>query len=194
MTGWIEQFQSWFQNANAESPGGWFDAGVVTLATSAREGRVSARIVLLMRFDKDGFAFYTNYGSPKARQLLENPRAALLFHWPHVRRQVRIEGSVERVSRAESDGYFRSRPRLGQLGAAVSLQSEVIPSRDFVEEKAMRLQDVLGDRPVPLPENWGGYRLKPDLIEFLEHDEKRLQERLRYREEGSQWLIERLAP
>ena len=190
----LEQFVLWFRDAAAESPGDWFDAGVMTLATSGAGGQVSARTVLLMRFDEEGFTFYSNYGSQKARQLSNNPRAALLFQWPHVQRQVRVEGKVEKVSRAESSLYFRSRPRLSQLGAAVSPQSEIIPSRDFVEEKARQLQDALGNQPVPVPETWGGYRLRPELIEFLDHRENRLHDRVRYLRQEGAWRVERLAP
>jgi pyridoxamine 5'-phosphate oxidase len=167
----------------------------MTLATSDQNGYVTARVVLLKGFGEEGFTFYTNYASTKARQLAENPRAALVFHWPHLQRQVRIEGTVQKISHEESETYFRSRPRPSQLSAAVSPQSEVIPSRAFLEEQVRLLQDTLGDQPVPLPDNWGGYRLTPEVIEFWQHRDNRLHDRIRYRkDDAGQWRMERLAP
>jgi pyridoxamine 5'-phosphate oxidase len=191
----IEQFRSWFQMAVDQSPGPWFDPTAMTLATSDRRGEVTARIVLLKGFDNKGFTFFTNYKSRKGRQLSENPRAALVFYWPHLRRQVRIEGAIERVSRAESLRYFRSRPRLSQLAGAISAQSEVIPNRESLEERFDALRISLASNPVPLPEFWGGYRITPHTIEFWEHRDNRMHDRLRYSKmKTGRWRIERLSP
>ena len=188
-------FTSWFRMAVRRSPGSWFDPSAMTLATSSRSGHVTARMVLLKKFGPEGFTFYTNYGSRKAQQLSVNPRAALVLHWPYLRRQVRIEGIVERVSREDSEGYFHSRPRLHQLAAAASNQSEKIVSRKVLLDRFKELRKTYTTRPVPLPRNWGGYRLIPDSIEFWMHRENRLHDRLRYTlQDDGIWIIERLAP
>jgi pyridoxamine 5'-phosphate oxidase len=190
----IEQFRRWFQMAVDQCPGPWFDPTAMTLATSTKSGKVTARIVLLKRFDRKGFTFFTNYTSRKGRQLSDNPRAALVFYWPYLRRQVRVEGSIVRVSRTESLKYFRSRPRLSQLAAVASNQSEVIPSRAFLDQRFESLRLSLGTQPVSLPEYWGGCRVIPDTIEFWEHRDNRLHDRLRYSKKNGGWRIERLAP
>src|SRR5262249_40479752 len=154
-----------FRSAAARCPGPWLDPSSMTLATSGKNGEVSARIVLLKSFSPEGFTFYTNYGSRKGRQLLENPRAALVFHWPYMQRQIRIEGVVEKTGHNDSERYFHSRPRLSQLAAAVSEQSSSIPSRKVLIERFKNLQQKLSGQEVPLPSTWGGYRLVPDLIE-----------------------------
>jgi pyridoxamine 5'-phosphate oxidase len=191
----IRHFARWYRAAVARSPETWFDPTAMTLATSDGRGEVTARIVLLKKFGPEGFAFYTNYASRKGRQLSENPRAALVLHWPHLRRQVRIEGTVEQISHEEADRYFQSRPRLYQLSATISNQSEIIPSRKFLLESVKHLQKKLARQPVPRPKTWGGYRLVPDIIEFWQHRENRLHDRLRYRKrKDSTWTLERLAP
>lgn len=191
----IQRFSLWFRTAVERAPGTWFDPTVMTLATSSKGGNVTARMVLLKKFGPEGFTFYTNYSSPKGKQLAENPRAALVFHWPHLRRQVRIEGTVEQNSREEAAEYFQSRPRPYQLAAAVSKQSEIIPSRTFLVERFKRLQKRLARKAIPLPNTWGGYRLVPDSIEFWQHRENRLHDRLRYRKEkDGRWTLEHLAP
>ena len=191
----IEQFSLWFRAAVDRAPETWFDPTAMTLATSSKDGDVTARMVLLKRFGPDGFTFYTSYASRKGRQLSENPRAALVFYWPYLRRQVRVEGSVEQVSHKDAEEYFQSRPRLYQLAAAVSKQSAVIPSRKFLVDKFKRLQGRLARQEVPLPKTWGGYRLVPDSIEFWQHRENRLHDRVRYRKEGpGKWTLEHLAP
>jgi pyridoxamine 5'-phosphate oxidase len=190
----IKHFSSWFRTA-AERPPESLDPTAMTLATSSKQGNVTARTVLLKKFGPEGFTFYTNYASRKGRQLSENPRAALVFHWPHVRRQVRIEGKVEQISHEDSEEYFRSRPRPYQLAAAVSNQSRVVPSRKFLIDRFKRLQKILAGQAVPLPKTWGGYRLVPDSIEFWQHRENRLHDRLRYQKtKGGRWILERLAP
>jgi len=191
----MEQFRRWFRMAVDQCPESWLDPTAMTLATSSRDGDVTARIVLLKKFGGRGFTFFTNYSSRKGEQLVENPRAALVFYWPHLRRQVRIEGSIERISRAESLRYFRSRPRLSQLAAVVSSQSEVIPTRKFLDDRFESLRRRLDSQPVPLPETWGGYRVLPDTMEFWEHRDNRLHDRIRYsKKSGGGWRIERLAP
>jgi pyridoxamine 5'-phosphate oxidase len=191
----IQRFSLWFRAAVNQSPGSWFEPSAMTLATSGRNGDVTARIVLLKGFGQDGFVFYTNYTSRKGIQLSENPRAALVLHWPHLCRQVRIEGTVEMIHREESEAYFHSRPRPSQLAATVSRQSEIIPSRKSLMKEFKQLEELLADRAVPLPETWGGYRLIPGLFEFWRHRNNRLHDRLRYRKaDDGEWNSERLAP
>jgi pyridoxamine 5'-phosphate oxidase len=191
----IQRFSVWLRTAAKRTPGPFFDATAMTLATSGKDGQPAARMVLLKRFGPDGFTFFTNYGSRKGRQLSENPQAALLLYWPHLHRQVRIEGRVERVSREESEEYFWSRPRLSQLAAAASAQSEVIASRKVLLDRFNDLRRRLAKEPVPLPKTWGGYRLLPHSIEFWVHRENRLHSRLRYRRGAKgKWIAEQLAP
>lgn len=189
----IEQFRRWLDEASALDP--TTDPTAMTLATATADGRPSARMVLLKGLDGRGFMFYTNLRSRKGRELEENPRAALLFHWPLPERQVRIEGPVERVTDAEADAYFDSRPVGARLGAAVSPQSEVIPDRASLERRIEALRTELGDRPPTRPEFWGGFRVPPESIEFWQGRPDRLHDRLRYtRESSGPWRIERLAP
>ena len=189
----IRQFQAWYDEALASGVSEQ-DTISMTLATATKEGNPDARIVLLKSFDDGGFVFYTNYQSRKARELSENPRACLLFYWASLWRQVRIEGTVEKVSDAESDAYFQSRPLGSKLGAWASNQSEVVAGREILEARFAELQKRFGDN-VPRPPHWGGYRVKPEAIEFWQGQENRLHDRLRYSLglDGS-WVIERLAP
>ena len=189
----IRQFQAWYDEALASGVSEQ-DTISMTLATATKEGNPDARIVLLKSFDDGGFVFYTNYQSRKARELSENPRACLLFYWASLWRQVRIEGTVEKVSDAESDAYFQSRPLGSKLGAWASNQSEVVAGREILEARFAELQKRFGDN-VPRPPHWGGYRVKPNAIEFWQGQENRLHDRLRYSlgSDGS-WVIERLAP
>lgn len=167
----------------------------MTLATADRRGRPSSRTVLLRVYDHRGFAFYTNYRSRKARQLLENPRAALTFHWPALQRQVCITGSVVRTSRSDSVAYFRTRPVGHQLAAWASPQSEVIPSREMLDGGLAAMEKRFRGRAVPLPPAWGGYRVKPDTIEFWQGRPNRLHDRFRYsRRRNGRWSLNRLAP
>lgn len=182
----------------------WFDAALasgsrlpdaMTLATASKDGYPSARMVLLKQVDDEGFVFYTNYNSPKARELEENPRAALVLYWVQLDRQIRVEGAVARVSAAESDEYFRTRPRESQLGAIASPQSEVVASRAILEQRFRELKESYQDREVERPAHWGGYRLSPERIEFWQNRSGRLHDRILYeRSRDGGWKINRLAP
>jgi pyridoxamine 5'-phosphate oxidase len=185
----LRQFAVWFEEAGA--------AGVrapeaMALATAAADGSPSVRMVLLKGFDERGFVFFTGYESRKGAELEANPRAALLFYWDPLGRQVRIEGPVERVPEQESDAYFRTRPRGAQISASVSPQSRVVESRASLEALAAELEARGGE--LPRPAAWGGFRLAPETYEFWQHRANRLHDRLRYRRDGNDWKIERLAP
>jgi pyridoxamine 5'-phosphate oxidase len=187
----LRQFEAWFREAGA--------AGVdvpeaMTLATADAGGRPSARMVLLKGVDADGFLFYTGYGSRKAAELATNPRAALVFYWRPLGRQVRVEGSVERLSEKESAAYFATRPRGSQLAAWASAQSRPLGSRAELEARYAELEREYEGRQVPLPPHWGGYRLRPDAVEFWEHRENRLHERTRYTRAREGWQTETLSP
>jgi pyridoxamine 5'-phosphate oxidase len=167
----------------------------MTIATSARSGEPSARMVLLRGFDERGFGFFTNYESQKGRDLAENPRAALVIYWGKLGRQVRISGVVVKQSLDESAAYFHRRPLASQISALASPQSQVIPSRATLEETVSTLAKKYEGKAVPLPRSWGGYRVVPQTIEFWVHRDNRLHDRIRYtRQTGSGWRIERLAP
>lgn len=188
----IKLFRLWFDDAIAS---GSRLPDAMTLATATKEGRPSARMVLLKQVDDEGFVFFTNYRSQKAAELEGNPQAALVFYWTQLDRQVRVEGRVERVSPAESDEYFQTRPRESQLGAAASPQSEVIESREVLEKSFRKLDELYCDRPVDRPAHWGGYRLTPDRIEFWQNRVGRLHDRILYEQQGvGGWTISRLAP
>jgi pyridoxamine 5'-phosphate oxidase len=170
------------------------NADAMVVATATEDARPSARFVLLKGFDRRGFAFYTNIESRKAGELAANRRAALVFYWDALGRQVRVEGSVENVSREESARYFDTRPRLSRLSAWVSRQSQVIGSRSTLEARLAELERMYPGDDVPLPPFWGGYRVSPDVIEFWEHRESRLHDRIRFTREADGWRVERLAP
>ena len=180
----LEQFRSWFEQGTAEA---------VALATATSSGAPSVRMVLLKGADERGFVFVTNYESRKGRELAENPQAALLFYWPELGRQVRVEGSVKCISEAESDAYFATRPRGSQLAAAASSQSRPLESREALEARFAEL-DAAHPGNVPRPPHWGGYRLVPETYEFWQHRENRLHDRRRYQLAEGGWSIERLAP
>ena len=183
-------FQVWFEQAmTAECP----EPNSMTLATADQAGNPSARIVLLKGADQNGFTFFTNYESQKGRELAIRPRAALLFQWHELERQVRIKGMVEKVTSTESDEYFHSRPAASRIGAWASPQSAEIPNREFLEETEKRFASEFGNQP-PRPEHWGGYRLHPTEIEFWQGRPSRLHDRIAYYLEGSSWRIARLAP
>ena len=188
----IKQFQAWLNDAIAAKlplP------EAMNLATATPEGRPSSRVVLLKQVDDTGFVFFTNYHSAKAQQLESNPYAALVFYWPQLDRQVRIEGKVERTSVAESAEYFQTRPRESQIGAWASPQSTVITGREVLEERVKELEMYYRDREIECPGHWGGYRLRPDRIEFWKNRVGRLHDRILYeRSADGTWAIKRLAP
>jgi pyridoxamine 5'-phosphate oxidase len=187
----INEFHHWF---SAAIKAGIHDANAMTLAT-CDGSKPSARVVLLKDFDDRGFVFFTNYHSEKGRQLDKNPNAALVMYWMEVERQIRIEGKVEKTSRQESEEYFHTRPFGAQIGAWASHQSEVIDARRVLDARLEEMKQRFADGTVPLPPHWGGYRLKPDRIEFWQGRPDRLHDRFRYvRQPDESWLIERLSP
>ena len=186
------QFTRWFDQAARH---GIRVPEAATLATATKEGVPSARIVLVKLHDESGFVFFSNYESRKGRELAANPSAALMFHWDPLGRQVRVEGRVERTSPEESARYARSRPRGSQLSALASPQSEVVEGREVLERRVAELAAEYEGGDLPEPESWGGFRLTPDSLEFWQHREDRLHDRLRYTRQADRgWLIERLAP
>ena len=187
----IKQFAKWYDEATAA---GIAETDAMTLATATKDGRPSARIVLLKDFDDRGFVFFTNYESRKAKELAENPRACLVAYWLPVKRQVRIEGFVEQISETESEAYFQTRPLGSRIGAWASNQSEVVENRDALEQRYADLSERYGE-DVPRPPHWGGYRIDPEVIEFWQGRDNRLHDRLRYRlQADGTWVIERLGP
>ena len=190
--GWPELFSAWLAAAvAADLP----EPNAMVLATADGRGRPSARTVLLKGFDERGFVFYTNYHSRKGVELAANPYASLVFAWLPVARQVRVEGACEPVSRAETEAYFALRPRGSQLGAWASPQSEVVGSRAELDALARAIEDRFeGAEAVPPPPHWGGYRVRPDTVEFWQGRQDRMHDRIRYRREQEEWKVERLAP
>lgn len=185
------QFQIWFDQAlAAQLP----EPNAMTLATATKDGKPSARVVLLKGFDERGFVFYTNYQSQKGQELADNQQAALVFWWAELERQVRIEGRVDKVSAQESDEYFHSRPFNSRIGAWASDQSQVIENREVLELHWQELKTEYENQDVPRPSHWGGFRVSPTSIEFWQGRPSRLHDRLRYRLDDGSWLIERLSP
>lgn len=186
-----EQFRRWFHDASTRNIR---MANGMTLATATPDGRPSARIVLLKSYDERGFVFFTNYTSRKGQELEENRHAALLFWWAELDRQVRIEGSIERVSAEESNAYFASRPRQSNLSAMASPQSQPVPGREWLEDKVEKLSETWAHRELERPSHWGGYRVVPEVFEFWQGRLDRLHDRLRYVRHQGAWRLERLAP
>jgi pyridoxamine 5'-phosphate oxidase len=188
----LAQFASWYEDARERDA---FEPDAMALATVDPGGAPSLRMVLMKGFDEAGIGFFTNYGSRKAVELAGNPRAALLFHWPELGRQVRVEGPVLRVDRAESVAYAQSRSRPSQLSALASPQSRPVPSREWLEERVAALDREYPAGELPVSEEWGGYRLRPEAWEFWQHRPNRLHDRFRYEQSGAgAWNVERLGP
>jgi pyridoxamine 5'-phosphate oxidase len=187
----VAEFDRWFLQAQEAKV---LEPNAMALATATRDGTPSVRLVLLKGYDARGFVFFTDYRSRKGAELEGNPRAALAFYWGELERQVRITGAVERTSAQESEAYFRTRPRGSRLGAWVSHQSRVIPSRAPLESGLREVKARFPSDDVPLPPYWGGYRVRPEEVEFWQGREDRLHDRIRYLREGDGWRIERLSP
>ena len=187
----LAEFGRWFDEALKAKV---LEANAMTLATASEDGAPSARTVLLKGFDERGFVFFTDYRSQKGAELKRNPRAALVFYWPELERQVRITGRTEAVPREESEVYFNTRPRSSRISAWVSHQSQVIPSRKVLEQGVSEIERKYPGEEVPLPPYWGGFRVVPDAIEFWQGRESRLHDRIRYVRDGDRWRIERLSP
>jgi len=186
------QFDKWWQEARTSQ---LEEPNAMTLATASSDGIPSARIVLLKGFSIQGFSFFTNYDSFKGQQLLENPRACLVFFWKELERQVRITGLVGKLTDADSDAYFNSRPEGSQIGAWASPQSQVIPGREWLEENESKFRKQFENRPVHRPSFWGGYLLRPISLEFWQGRPNRLHDRIQYNlQKDGTWLTERLAP
>jgi pyridoxamine 5'-phosphate oxidase len=184
-------FESWLEEARGAEG---LNAEALAVATATPGGEPSVRMVLLKGFDERGFVFFTNYSSRKGGELEQNPRAALLFHWPVLGRQVRVEGPVSRVTREESEAYARSRPRQSQLSALASPQSQPVPDREWLERRVAELDREHPGAELPVREDWGGYRVAPEAWEFWQHRDNRLHDRFRYLPEGGAWRMERLGP
>jgi len=183
-------FERWFSEAASADT---LDPSAMTLSTATKDGKPSSRIVLLKGYDSEGYIFYTNYGSRKAIEIDSNPFGCLLFYWAQFERQIRIEGSLLKTNRKESEEYFKTRPLDSRLSAHASPQSTVIPDRELLVRRLEEMGKRFGEN-VPLPENWGGYRLRPDTYEFWQGREARLHDRIRFRKANNVWIRERLAP
>ncbi|MFB5944346.1 pyridoxamine 5'-phosphate oxidase [Albibacterium profundi] len=187
----IQQFITWFNEALHSEV---MEPNAMTLATATADGQPNARTVLLKHIDDRGFVFFTNYDSQKGKEIAENKKVSLLFFWPELERQVRVQGTVEKISFEESETYFHSRPRGSQLGALASHQSVRIDSREVIEEKLTELEDKYKDSEVPLPDYWGGYCVKPLQLEFWQGGAKRLHDRIVYKNDTDKWEIFRISP
>ena len=187
----FKQFSDWMEEAVKSQ---LLDPSAMILATSAKDGKPSVRTVLLKGVEPDGFIFFTNYKSQKARELNENPNASVLFLWRELERQIRISGKVIKVSKTKSEEYFHSRPYESQLGALASEQSEIIPGREYLQKRFDELKTKFNGKVIPLPEFWGGYKIIPGNFEFWQGRESRLHDRICYLKENNGWKIVRLAP
>ncbi len=187
----MQQFEKWWQEAIESKIE---EVNAMTLATSTAEGKPSARIVLLKGIDRNGFIFFTNYHSHKGNQIEENPFVSLVFFWKELERQIRVEGSVSKVTTEESDAYFGSRPEGSRIGAWASPQSRVIASREVIEENVIELGKSFANKEIDRPPHWGGYIVMPNLLEFWQGRNSRLHDRIQYTYKDAAWKIERLAP
>jgi pyridoxamine 5'-phosphate oxidase len=187
----VDQFQKWFEQI---SMSGMPDPTAMILATCGNDNQPSSRLMLLKEYSQKGFTFFTNYESRKGIQIAENPYGALLFAWYFLQRQVRIEGKIEKTGTDKSDRYFENRPVGSRIGSWTSPQSQVIPSREYLEEREKKFQAEFKADSIPRPPEWGGYILIPETFEFWQGRENRLHDRFRYRKENKEWIIERLAP
>lgn len=188
----IQQFEKWWQEALVSEIE---EVNAMTLATATATGKPSARIVLLKGFNKDGFVFFSNYHSRKGKQLEENPFVSLVFFWKELERQVRVEGSITKITEEKSDDYFNSRPVSSKIGAWASPQSKVITTRKVLDENVAELEKSFDGKDIDRPPHWGGYLVKPDLVEFWQGRASRLHDRIQYTAtKESEWKIERLAP
>ena len=185
------QFDNWFRKRMSSEI---IYPDAFSLGTASADGRVSVRTVLLKGHDDKGFIFYTSYTSHKGKQLGQNPSAAMLFYWPELSRQIRIEGSVEKISEAESKAYFASRPRESRIGAWASDQGKQIPDREYLEKRFTEFSKKFSGKPVPKPQYWGGYRIVPTRFEFWNEGKHRLHDRIVYTLSGEKWKMARLSP
>jgi len=188
------QFERWFAEARETNTGEWFEVNAFTLCTVTADGKPSARVMLLKDVSPQGFTFYTNFASRKGEEIDGNPNVAMVFYWPRLERQVRVEGAVTKIDRKTAEAYFLSRPKGNQLGAVVSRQSKVIPNRDVLEQELTQLWQQYADTEVPMPKQWGGYLVQPTSIEFWQGRESRLHDRLEYVKQDSGWKLQRLSP
>ena len=188
------QFQKWLDEALVAELPDWFEVNAMTLSTSNGSNHVASRIVLLKGLDDGKFWFFTNYDSDKGQHMEANPSVSLCFHWPHLQRQVRAEGVVQKAPREVSQSYFHSRPRESQLGAVASKQSVVVEGRDVLENAMNVAAKKYADQEIPCPDNWGGFAVNPSVVEFWQGRTGRLHDRIRYRRQVDDWLIERLSP
>lgn len=186
------QFRKWFYEV--EEMGGIEEVNAMTVSTIGLDGFPKSRIVLLKHYDENGFVFYTNYQSEKGKALIENPKVCISFFWPTLERQVIIQGLAKKTSDIQSDNYFNSRPEGSKLGAVVSPQSQVIPDYDFLQNKLKELEQHYQNQPITRPKHWGGFLIKPMIMEFWQGRPNRLHDRIRYTLENRDWRIERLAP
>ncbi len=188
----FQQFRKWFYQV--QEAGGVDEVNAMTLSTIEEDGFPRGRIVLLKKYDENGFYFYTNYDSQKGKAIAANPNVSLSFFWPNAERQIIIKGNATKTSEADSENYFSSRPKGSQLGALVSDQSSVIKNREVLEKELSLLEETYKNKEVPKPKNWGGFLVQPIEFEFWQGRPNRLHDRIRYRLNGVDWLIERLAP
>ncbi len=190
----IQLFRNWYAVAVEKCPGRWLEPNVIALGTSDLEGNVSNRYVLMKSILDEGVQFFTNYDSHKGKQLAENSKCAIALHWPYLGRQVRIEGTTSKTSREVSEAYFHSRPRGSQLGASVSRQSSTIETRKALDLQKQKLDEQHKNQPIPLPENWGGYLIRPHRFEFWQGRLDRLHDRVVYEQSEGLWKRRFLAP